>query len=1119
MNLTRFLVGRPWLTAMPFGAVALMGAVSLTQLPVSDMPSVTWPGVIVMTSSPGTSATAVKHDVTDKLEDAISELGSIKKIVGVSATGSSTLQIELTSDTDVDIAAADITQAISGVKDQLPKDAGSSRIMKFTFSSGPVLVANFTGADLSKISDVLEHDVAPVIRLVEGAGSVSLTGNRPTVSNVVLDPDRLTARGLTVAQVTTAIQSGNRSTDAGAVDAGGLDSSVRLTDRAATSAELGRVVVGSSGGSQIRLADVAKLKDAPEKATSDARMDGNKTVSLSVTPKSGANVVEVADGAKKALDKLKAQLPSGTVMTITDDRSIYIKDSVTATAMDLVLAVLLASLVVLIFLQSFRQTIIVLFAIPTSLLATSFMMNVMDFSIDIVSLLAMSLLIGILVDDAVVVLENITRHLAMGKSLADAAVEGRTEIGGAAVALTLVDVVVFLPIAVSGGIMSDILIELAMTIVVATLFSLFVSFTLTPMLAARWLKHVDQDALNPLARLFNRAFGALERGYVRVLRTSLRHRLTVLIVGTCCLFTVVGLISSGKIPVRAQPDVDTNQLSAVLTMPSGSTLDSRGKILADISRKLKKIPDVVMVYGRTGEGEVFRGTSAAEISMTVKLTDKNSRSESLDSITKKISDELERVPGGQSTVSREGGSGGASGGTSVDVELTGPGVPVLEDLSRDMMTRLKKNPKLTGVTSDLSDQTPSWEIDVDSEKATRLGVSTDAVMATVAAVTKNISATSTLQTASGLDQDVLVSLATNDRGVGIEELKALPVAVQPSQSAGGAGGGGGGAGGTGGAAGAAGSGGGSDTSTASRSVAITLGQVATVRRGSSPARIIDIARQPRVLVSASGTIGMTTADVQTAMTQTLKGFKLPPGYAYSFGGSAESEGEMFQPLLIAIGMAPPLIYMLLAALYESLVLPFVVILAMPLAVIGALLALLIGGTTINIFSMIGMVLLIGLVSKNGILLIDRTEQKRKEGLSAVEALAEAGRVRLRPILMTTMTLVMAMMPIALSHSSGSEERAPLALVLIGGMSSSTLLTLLIVPTLYTLLDGMRERMPRALRGLLHGRVPGPVGRFLRGRRSDAEPMTEAIVRDPDEPTTLPGGVTLDLREQGKHRKE
>ncbi|MDQ1289231.1 MAG: hydrophobic/amphiphilic exporter (mainly bacteria), family, partial [Actinomycetota bacterium] len=794
MNLTRFLVGRPWLTTMPFGAIALIGAVSLTQLPVSDMPSVTWPGLIVMTSAPGSSAESVKHDVTDKIEDAISELGSVKEIVGVSSTGSSTLQVTLTTGTDVNVAAADLTQAINGVKSQMPKSVDSPQVIKINFSGGPVLTANFTGADLSKISDTLDRGIAPMIRLADGVGSVSLSGDRPSITNVVLKPDRLTARGLTVGQVTTAIQSGNQSSDAGAVDAGGLDASVRLADRAATRQELGRLVIGASGGNQVKLSDVAALYDAPEKATSDSRVNGVQTVSLSVTPKTGSNVVEVATAARKVLDKAKAQLPPGTQTTITMDRSVYIEESVYATAMDLMLAVLLASLVVLIFLQSFRQTIIVLIAIPTSLLATTFMMNVMDFSIDIVTLLAMSLLIGILVDDAVVVLENITRHLAMGKSLEDAAVEGRTEIGGAAVALTLVDVVVFLPIAVSGGLMADILIELALTVVVATLFSLLVSFTLTPMLAARWLKPVDHDALNPLAKIFNRGFHLLEVGYVALLRASLRHRITVMIAGTCVLFAVVGIVYTGKIGMGAMPDVDNGELSATVTMPSGSTLESRGKTLAQVSGRLKGIPDVVTIYGRTGKGDIY--SSSNTISMTLILTDKTKRAQSLDTIKERVSAELDRIPGGQSSLSSNGQGGGGS--SSVAVEITGPGLPVLENLSRDVMARLKQRPELVGVTSDISDRTPSWDIDIDSEAAARLGVSPESILTTVAAVTNTTSTTSTLKTAAGLDQDVKVTLFTGDQGVGITELKALPVAVKPgggdAASAGAAGAGAGGAG-------------------------------------------------------------------------------------------------------------------------------------------------------------------------------------------------------------------------------------------------------------------------------------------------------------------------------------
>lgn len=1109
MNLTRFLVGRPWLTAMPFGAVVVMGAAAAVQLPVSDMPSVEWPALVVMTSDPGASAVSVKHDVTDRIEDAISELGAVKRLTGISATGSSTVQVELTSGTDVDIAAADITQAINGVKGQMPDAAGNPRVMKFNLSSGPVLVANFSGTDLSKVSEMLDRDVAPALRLVEGVGSVTMSGDRPLVTDVVLDPDRLIARGLTVAQVRSAITAGNRTTDAGAVDAGGLDSPVRLTDQAATRHELARLVVGSSGGHPVQLSEVATLNDAPLKATSESRMDGQRTVSLSITPKSGSNVVQVAGKARETLEKMTRQLPAGTRMVVTDDRSVSVKESVLATATDLALAVLLASLVVLIFLQSFRQTVIVLIAIPTSLLATTFMMKALDFSIDVVSLLAMSLLIGILVDDAVVVIENITRHLGLGKSRVDAAVDGRTEIGGAAVALTLVDVVVFLPIAVTGGIMSDILMELAMTVVVATLFSLLVSFTLTPMLAARWLKPTHEGPRNPLARGFNRAFGMLEHGYVKLLRASLHHRITVLLAGTCCMLTVVGIYTTGKIGVTALPEVDTNTLYATVTVPSGTTLESRSSTLADLSVKLRTIPDVVTVYGRTGAGEAF--SSSSDITMTLNLVDKLKRSQSKDALKTRVTQELSSVPGAQVTVTGADGGGGNSQGVSV--LLTGPALSTLDDLSRTVTARLKRQPNLTNVKSDISQTTPSWDVKVDPEAAARLGVTTETILATVAAVTENSQATSTLSTASGRDQDVTVSLATGADGIGIEELKSLPVAVQAAGTGGSAGAsagngsaqaGGSGSGGTGSGSGGAGS----------RSAPITLGQVATVRRGASPAQIIDSSRQVRISVTAAAANGATTSQAEESIKKVLEQVTFPNGYGYTLGGAAESESDMFFPLLVAVGMAPILIYMLLAALYESLVLPFAVLLAQPLAVFGAFLALMIGGSTLNIFSMIGMVLLIGLVSKNGILLIDRTEQQRRAGLSATEALAEAGRVRLRPILMTTMTLVIAMLPIAVSQSSGSEQRAPLALVLIGGMTSSTILTLLIVPTLYTLMDGMRERLPRGLRGLLHGRVPGPVGRWLRGRQTGPAHLATA---PPAEPGTLPSGIPLDQAPAGDTR--
>jgi HAE1 family hydrophobic/amphiphilic exporter-1 len=1091
MNLTRFLVGRPLLTSMFFGAIVLLGIASVVQLPISNFPDIDYPYVVVQLDDPGASATAVKHDVTDVIEDAISQLGSVKQLTGVSSVGSSMVIVQLVDGTDVNTAATDVAQAVNRSARQLPNGIGSPTTTKINPTAIPALVVNFSGTDLSRISDVLDRQVVPALRLVDGVGQVSLVGDRRTVTDVVVDADRLSARGLTISQVTSAITAGNMTAAAGTATSADLDSQVRIADQATRSRDLAGLVVGTSGDHPVRLSEVATLRDGPEKATSASRLDGLPTVGLEIIPKSGSNILTAVSGAKKALDSVKGQLPAGTTMVVTTDSSVSTRASVSATAKDLVFAVLLASLVVLFFLQSFRQTIIVLVAIPTSLLATTFMMRLLHFNIDVVSLLGMSLLIGILVDDAVVVIENITRHLGLGKNRVDAAVDGRTEIGGAAVALTLVDVVVFTPIAVAPGLVGDILIEMALTVVVATLFSLLVSFTLTPMLAARWLRPADPARRrHPVARFLNRALVLLEHGYVRVLRTSLRHRITVLVVGVCCLLTAVGIAYSGKVGTTALPDTDTNALGATVTLPSGTSLASSGRTLSELSSRLQRIPDVTTVFGTTGSVG-FNGGGPSTVTLTMNLVDKHTRSQSVDELKKRVSAEIDRIPGAQGSVYLDGGGGGGGGGgTGLPVLLTGPDLAVLQNVSRTVVARLGTRAELTSIRSDATQTSPSWDITLNKEAAGRLGVTSDQVLATVSAATDSALETSTVRTVSGRDQKVRVSIAARTDGIGLAELQALPVAVKaaasgqagtPSAGSASAGSAGSAAGGSAGSAtmGSAAAAGGS------LPASIKLGQVATIRRTASPEIINDTAQQPQVTVNAYPAPGVASSDAQASITAVMASVTLPAGYSYTIGGSAQNQSEIFLPLVLSIGLSPILIYMLLAALYESLVLPFAVLLAQPLAVLGALVALLLGGSTINLFSMIGLVLLIGLVSKNGILLIDRTEQKRREGFSAVDALAEAGRVRLRPILMTSMTLVVAMLPIALSTSSGSEYRAPLALVLIGGMSSSTVLTLLIVPTLYTLLDSVRERLPRGLRGLLHGRVPRRLVGWLRGEPADA----------------------------------
>jgi HAE1 family hydrophobic/amphiphilic exporter-1 len=1089
MSLTRFLVGRPLLTSMFFGAIVLLGIASVVQLPISNFPDIDYPYVVVQLDDPGASATAVKHDVTDMIEDAISQLGSVKQLTGVSSVGSSTVIVQLVDGTDVNTAATDVAQAINRSARQLPSGIGSPTITKINPTAIPALVVNFSGTDLSRISDVLDRQVVPALRLVDGVGQVSLVGDRRTVTDVVVDADRLSARGLTISQVTSAISAGNVTAAAGTATGADLDSQLRITDQATTSHDLAGLVVGTTGDHPVRLSEVATLRDGPEKATSASRLNGLPTVGLEIIPKSGSNILSTVSGARKALDSVKGQLPAGTTMVVATDSSVSTRASVSATAEDLVFAVLLASLVVLLFLQSFRQTIIVLVAIPTSLLATTFMMRLLHFNIDVVSLLGMSLLIGILVDDAVVVIENITRHLGLGQNRVDAAVDGRTEIGGAAVALTLVDVVVFTPIAVAPGLVGDILIEMALTVVVATLFSLLVSFTLTPMLAARWLKPPDPARRrHPVARFLNHALVLLEHGYVRVLRTSLRHRVTVLVVGVCCLLTAVGIAYSGKVGTTALPDTDTNALGATVTLPSGTSLARSGTTLSELSSRLQTIPDVTTVFGTTGSVG-FNGAGPSTVTLTMNLVDKHDRSHSVDDLKRRVTAEIDRIPGAQGSVYLDGGGGGGGGGgTGLPVLLSGPDLAVLQNVSRTVVARLGTRAELTSISSDAAQTSPSWDITMNKEAAGRLGVTSDQVLATVSAATDSALESSSVRTASGRDQKIRVSIAARTDGIGLAELQALPVAVKAASS-GQTGMATAGAGST--AAGSAGSvAGGSSGSAASAAAggsipaSIKLGQVASIRRSASPETINDTAQQPQVTVNAGPAPGVASSTAQASITAVMASMKLPAGYSYTIGGSAQNQSEIFLPLVLSIGLSPILIYMLLAALYESLVLPFAVLLAQPLAVLGALVALLLGGSTINLFSMIGLVLLIGLVSKNGILLIDRTEKNRREGLSAVEALAEAGRVRLRPILMTSMTLVVAMLPIALSTSSGSEYRSPLALVLIGGMASSTVLTLLIVPTLYTVLDGVRERLPRGVRGLLRGRVPRRLVGWLRGEPAD-----------------------------------
>ena len=1044
MSLTRVVIRRPIATAMVFGIIGIMGAVAITKLPINELPNVTFPAITIRVADPGANSTTVDQQVTKPLEQALQVVSGVTQMTSTSTEGNSSIHIAFVGGTDVNAADNEVAQIVSRAQKQLPAGISPPAISEVNPLATPLMTVNFSGnLPPAQLYDTVTTLVQPRLNQVTGVGQITLAGGLVPQANVVVDPKVLAARGLTLKDVTSAIATENINSANGSTSSGSNSNSVSTTDQAHSPAQLANLVVGTPGGLPVTLGEVATVQQGFATQTTTNELNGKPTVALTILPQTNANAVAANSALKTLLStQIQKLLPTGVHYTITADSTAFTLAALTATGEDLVLAMILASLVILFFLQSGRQTLIVATAIPTALLATGLMMFFFHFSLDLISLLALSLLIGILVDDAIVVIENITRHLHMGKDPATAAHDGRMEISMAAIALTLTDVIVFLPVAFVTGNTGAIFKEFGITIVVASLLSLLISFTLTPMLAAHWLKpgrlEPNQRVTRAIKHWLEDAIVAMQTGYEKVLRRSLRHRPLVLLIAVAALVATIAYLPSGLLGTAYVPQADTGIVIGNAQMPPGTTLVATSAALERLSSEIIHLPGVTDVVVQAGKNGINTNTGT----ISIDLVPPSQRPESIYTVEADVSKMAHSIPG-LTVGTRLPTPLVSPGGSAITVILRGPNVATLGQLSTKVVSAIKSLPGMTQVQSTATKAAPAWNIVVNQSAAQTFGLTTQEIAAEVRTAINGTTVTS-LQTSSGITEPIQVTIP-NNTSLSITQLQDLPIIA-----------------GTNGGAVALRSPGVSTGLGAlpgsSPLTPVTLGQVATIVHGTAPLVINGYDGVPQVTVHAKlphgAALGSVVAEVQ-ANVQKMVAF--PPGYNFLMGGQAKQQSSAFAPLLLALYLAPFLIYMLLAGLYESLLLPFAVLLAVPLALFGGLGALVVFHQTLNLFSLLGTIMLVGLVSKNAILLVDYTETLRKRGMERHQAIIEGARTRMRPVIMTTVTLVIAMLPIAFLAAPGSEYRSPMALVLIGGMSVSTLLTLIVVPTLYIYLDNVRQR--------------------------------------------------------------
>ena len=1048
-TLTRLAITRAGATAAIFLALAIAGYVAFRGLPINQFPSVDIPVVAIVTVYPGANPREMETQITRPLEDAASGLSGIKTITSVSGQGFSSVVIQFEDSVDSKAIAADVERRISGPTSQFPTGANRPTVTKIAFDQAPVMQVALADNSLApeQLYRIAKDQVLPSIEQIPGVSQVELVGGRKDEVRVAIDPGRLAAYGLSLAQVQQALAGANASIPGGSITQGPRQFELEVTGLFARPEDLQRIVVAPG---PVRLGDLGTVTVGATELTQTTRVNGSQAILIAIGQQSGANLTDVTDAVRKAIPTVKGAIPATSEIVIVQDTTPSVRASLLGIQEELTFAVILTSVILLLFLHNVRAAAIVLLSIPTTLLTTFILMQLMGFTLNFLSMLGLTLTIGILVDDSIVVLENIMRHLGRGEKPYQAALLGRAEIGLAAVAITLVDVVVFAPTGLVEGAIGGFFKEFGFTIAGATLTSLFVSFTLTPLLAARLMKSGEEKSDNLLGRFgarWDRGFERFEEGYRRLLdwtldswtigiarlRIRIGHSIVVIAVAIASIFVGGFLVVTGLIPVEFVPASDEGYFVVTTEAPPGTSLESHDVAMLQVEQILMSMPEVKTVTASVGisSGGLIGSRSTGQArygSVTVEVVNKHDGRRDIWAIVDDARERLTVVPGVRPSVGLlAGGPGG--GQAPVAIRLSGPEFETLSQLAAQVQASLEESPRLVNVANGAPVGQPQLQIEVDQLRAAELGVNSASLGLLVRTAFAGSVATK-YERPDGTLQDVRIQLQGESRR-SITDVGDLPVQTVTGAT-------------------------------------VKLSQVARVSETFGPTQIDHYDRLRVVSVNAGLQTGYALSEAQPDMQRALDSLVLPPGYKAEVGGASQEQGDAFGQLFAALGASVLLAYLLMAVLYNSLLDPLVILFSLPVAFGGAMLGLFVFGYEFSVFSMIGLILLVGLAIKNGILLVDRTNQNRERGLSVRDALLEAGPARLRAIMMTSLTIAIALLPTAFQLGEGSELRAPLAATVIGGIISSTLLTLVFIPVVYTILIGWSDglgNLVRRMRGL------------------------------------------------------
>ena len=1036
MWFTRVSLQNPVFATMVMLALVVLGAFSLQRLKVDQFPNIDFPVVVIIAEYPGASPEIVESEVSKKLEEAVNSIAGINALTSRSYDSQSVVVIEFGLHIDGRKAADDVREKVASVRPNLRAEVKEPRVVRFDPSARAVWsVAVLPDASQTKVKAPTEVELTTWadqvlkkrLENVRGVGSVTMVGGTKREINIYLNPQALESFGITPEQVANAVRNENQDFPLGNIQSKEQDRIIQIEGRMQRPEDFERIIVARKNGAPVRVAQLARVADGPQEVENLALYNGARTLLLSVQKAQDENTIAVVDNLHKTLADMKAQLPPGLRLEPIMDGSRQIRVSVENVRRTLIEGAALTVLIVFLFLNSWRSTVITGLTLPIALIGTFFFMNLFGFTINMITLMALSLCVGLLIDDAIVVRENIVRHVQMGKGAFQASLDGTQEIGLAVLATTLSIVAVFMPIGFMGGIIGKFFHEFGITIVAAVMISMFVSFTLDPMLSSIWhdpsieahgKRHTPvtfyDKTIGRVTAWFEQATDGLADWYQGILHWSLRHKLSTLgialgiFVGSVFLLKLLG--------TEFVPKSDFSETNLSFYTPVGSSLEATQEKARQVEAIVREFPEV-----RYTLTTINTGSTAGKIYANVymRLVDRKDRKLSVDQMSTVLRSRLRSIPG--ITVTHVGLFDSVGGQKQILFSIQGMDNAELERLNAIAMDKVRSIPGLVDLDSSIKPRKPTLDVAVKREVASDLGLN----VAQIGASLRTLVAGQTVGSWRAQDDqvyDVNVRLNPGARN-NPQDMELLPFTV------------------------------GANADGSPRIV--RLNQLATVREstGSNQINRRDLTREVAISANVYGrSAGEVSADIKTAMDS----IALPPGYSYKFSGSTKDMAESFAYAVSALIMAVIFIYMILASQFKSFLQPLAIMTALPLTLIGVVLALMMFNSTLSMFSIIGVVMLMGLVTKNAILLVDFAIRAQEEGLERSAALLMAAKVRLRPILMTTLAMIFGMVPLAFALTEGSEMRAPMGQAVIGGVITSSLLTLVVVPVVYCYMDDLGQ---------------------------------------------------------------